>query len=332
MKKLTKQEYNNYLKDFIANTELTKTELKFLYNEAIDNISDKRGYNSFAEFNDIDIAELMYEKIKVTSVSLFHVGRGVYTKLFNFLLEKEIISNNPCYGVALSLEAFTNYISWDESLKPYTREYICNAIDLNVDNRNYYDVIILSIYEGIFASYKSLSDFRYSDIKDGVIHTNSGDRIPSDRLLNSIYGLQKENEFIYTYKKGVLVAVDDRVVPYIMVKKSDVEHFTTDAEGRHRIQKSMYKLLGRFNDKNGTDFSQQKLWESGLINRVVDTLGAERFIKIMLNPTTDKAEHKELNDMLCNTYGWEFDNELAIDKFKTIYRYHAVRMKRELNL
>lgn len=36
MKKLTKQEYNNYLKDFIANTELTKTELKFLYNEAID--------------------------------------------------------------------------------------------------------------------------------------------------------------------------------------------------------------------------------------------------------------------------------------------------------
>ena len=83
MKKLTKQEYNNYLKDFIANTELTKTELKFLHNEAIDNISDKRGYNSFAEFNDIDIAELMYEKIKVTSVSLFHVGRGVYTKLFN---------------------------------------------------------------------------------------------------------------------------------------------------------------------------------------------------------------------------------------------------------
>ena len=51
-----------------------------------------------------------------------------------------------------------------------------------------------------------------------------------------------------------------------------------------------------------------------------------------LNSKTDKADQKEVKDMLCNIYGCEFDNELAIDKFKTSYRYHAVRMKRELNL
>lgn len=328
---LTKQEYNNYLKEFINNNELTKTELKFLRSESIDNIAEERGYKSFAEFKDTDIAELLYERMDITSVSSFHVGRGAYTKLFNFLLNKGIVSNNPCYGLALTLDAFTNYISMNDSLKPYTREYICNAINQNIDNKDYYNVITLSIYEGIFSSYKLLSNFRYSDIdSDGVIHTKFGDRIPSKRLLDSIYKLKDENEFLYTYKKGVLVAVEDRVVPYIMINKSDIEHFVTVDEGRHRIQKSMYKLLERFNHNNGTDFSQQRLWESGLINRVVENLGKERFIDVMLNPTTNKAEHEELNAMLRNTYGWDFDNELAIDKFKTSYRYHAVRLKREL--
>ena len=332
MKKLSKQEYNNYLNYYISNHDITKTENAFLKSESIDNIADERGYSSFAEFKDTDIAELLYEKMHITSVSTFHVGRGAYTKLFNFLLEKGIVSNNPCYGIALSLDAFTNYISWDDSLKPYTREYICNSIDFNAYNKDYYNVIMLSIYEGIYSSYKLLANFRYSDIdSNGVIHTNFGERIPSKRLLDSIYKLKEENEFIYTYKKGVLVAVEDRVVPYIMINKKDVEHFTTNEEGQHRIQKSMYKLIGRFNHNNGTDFSQQKLWESGLINRVIESLGEERFIDIMLNPTTDKAEHEELNNMLRNTYGWDFDNKLAIDKFKTSYRYHAVRLKRELS-
>ena len=329
----TKEQCKALIKEYLLNNDVNSVNKSYLYNKELDKYELVKGI-VLVDFDEYDLVELIYNRIRSRSVSSFHAARGAYSKFFDWLVKKEIVSNNPCLQSPMSLEAFTNFLSYEDSLKPYDRQTICDAIDANTYNKNYYNIIMLSIFEGIYSSYRQLVELSYSDVdfEKGVIHTENGDRIPSARLLKSIKEMKTEKEFLYTYRSGTLVTIKDRVVPYIYIKKSDIVDFADDTEAKHRTQKSMYKLLQRFNDRNGTDFSQQKLWESGVIQRVVSSLGEKEFVDMMLNPTTGKNEHERLNKILYSTYGWDFHNELAIDKFKTTYRYHAVRLKRELNL
>ena len=328
---ITTEQYNSLLKEYIETNKINNATKGYLYNEKLIEMSKEKGC-TLIDFSVMDLVELIYDRIMARSVATFHSVRGSYSKFFDWLILKGVVSRNPCLQAPLSLEKFTEFLSYEDDMRPYERDYICQAINLNGINVDYYNIIMLSIYEGICSSYRQLVDLRFSDVdfENGIIHTNFGDRVPSDRLLKSISKIRGITDFEYTYKTGTLITVNDRIVPYILVKKSDIEELLDDKDANHRIQKSMYKLIARFNDRNNTNFSQQKLWESGLINRVVSALGKEVFVDIMLNPIKDKSEHDRLNKILFSTYGWDFQNELAIDKFKTAYRYHAVRIKREL--
>lgn len=328
---ITTEKYNELLREYIETNPVNNTAKAYLYDARLVEMQEDDGC-TLIEFDADDIAELLLDRMQIQSVTTFQAVRGAYSKFFDWLLAKGIVSINPCLQLPLSLETFTNYLSYNEALKPLTYEEICNAIDLNADNKHYFNIVFLSIYEGVFSSYKQLAGLKFDDVDfdAGIIHTKNGDKVPSKRLLDSIKNIKNEREFVFKYRTGTLIFVDSGVIPYIYINKKDIVDFSSKEEAEHRIHKSIHKQTKRFNERWGTDLTQQRLWESGIINRVIAELGEEEFVEMMLNPTTDKDEHERLNAVLNSIQGWGFDNKLAIDKFKTNYRYHAVRLKREL--
>lgn len=267
------------------------------------------------EWNDEDLMNMFVDKERCYKIVALWAEMKCYRLFFQFCKDKGYRKDNPFENtICLSAPYLMEKMIEAGNVMYYTEDYLKEECAKQSDNYAYFYSIIFSIYEGI-KNYKELSMLKFSDVDilNGEIKGLKG-VVVSDDLRYQYVKLQSTKEFYTPF--GTLQMDDEGWLIKRLIKKGQ-----TKATG-----KTPYINLSS-NIKSNTDIDCGILYDSGVVKRLCNYIGVEKFIEYLVDDEKiDRVIKVENNKRL--QYALE---DLGIKKeianFTYDYRIFALAIK-----
>ena len=213
---------------------------------------------------------------------------SMYTQYFrgyyNWLILNNIRMDNICDDILLSQEAYEKYSAEGGNLLFYSPEYIescCGKIELN---REYVEIIIRSMYEGVVSTVSELVDLR---VGDEALNK------ASDKLKKLFDELRFEEYYYGTdgRRMGKYVYIRNYIFP-AKVRVDNIEGLSEE-EYNHVVAQNTYRAYNIAKNYYDLDLDISKLYQSGMMYRFIDAIGGEeKFCELVLNPHKRTKDNK----------------------------------------
>lgn len=316
----------NYMKDkyidlkdeFVSTVKNDKDTAIRLWNKPlIDYMNEQQ--RTPLEFTAKDLFVLFLDKYKMTNITSINIYRKDFEDFYNWLIQKGIMGKNICNNEILTTEKITSYIAEKNTIyyEPNDIKEICAWL---IQNREYDETIIRSMYEGAVVDLMELAAVKVSDInfrRKTYTNKNGKIRVLSDRLAFLFKVMTTKDEyFTNDDRRFNMVHYEDYLMPIVKTEKNNNTDYVRNTYN------NLYYELRRSERKCGRKITGRVLYDSGLLYKVINNLGGkENFVHEML----DKRDSKDLAFALDLA-----DYTMKVSRFKYMYRSYALYFKNQL--
>lgn len=255
--------------------------------------------------------------VNITSINIY---KRDFEEFYDWLIQRGVVKNNICNSELLSTEKIMSYISKNNIVyyEPDDIDEICKWF---VHNREYDEVIVRSMYEGVVVDLMELAAVKIDDIDfKQKIYTNKNGvaKEISERLSFLMKVMITKNEYFTNDERRFnMIHYENYLMPIIKTEKKNTSDYVRNTYN------NLYYELRRCERKCGRKIVGRTLYDSGMLYRVIQQLGGkENFVHEMLEKRSSKALTKAIADA---------NYQILTNKFKYVYKPHAVYFKSQLN-
>lgn len=267
---------------------------------------------SFIEFADVEILELLLNRYKLRKMSTIDNYLKSYSDFYDYLIEKGIITRNPCDSAVFDRHSITSALS-KMDIAVYSPTDIDSIIASAEHNTILVEAIVRLIYEGFTNGVRGIAEIEESDWDGGTLSRRDGSIfVPSERLAKTISEIPTIKGKSTINGKIYIVNFDGRhLFPHSM-REYDSETYIK------RQCQSFASTIRIAEEETGKLLDYSTLYYSGMMWKVIGSIGKEEFIDAML-----RRGDKKMEDALLNV-GY---NDTNVDYIRYRYRFFAFRLQ-----
>ncbi|MEY8352531.1 hypothetical protein AALB39_04150 [Lachnospiraceae bacterium 54-53] len=273
-------------------------------------------------FSDKILFDILITKKKNYRMTYLSQLLTAYNMLYDYCRDKGYINGNPLEdSVYFQPEHLITKIASLGNVKLYSRDHIkqkCEEMQYNIP---YYLSIALLIYEGVY-DISTLASIKYSDVdfKKGIIHHDNLNIKISDELISIIremYRMDQYEIFVQRGKTSYVKMKDFYDENNFLIRQVTKGKMASDDPKRH-MKVISDKLLA-------TGLNSIFLYDSGLIFRLVDEIGLEKFLDIMEFETKNRRTAEDV--LLLQNLFDKWGVKVSVSFFVFNYRVYIPLLK-----
>lgn len=280
-KNYSKRVYNKLDKDFIYNADLLNDEDQVLTNV----------------LEDLLLSKLCGKSKRFHSLTIWI---SYLNNLYNWFIEKQLISFNPFNSDKLNEKTLYNKLSMKADLRWYTPDDIENIIGKLHSygvNADMYESIIRLFYEGI-PEIKAMANLKWSDFDKNicVLYTDDFKIELSDKLSKAIKKYKKMDEYCcegrYNFNIPMAILND------CFIKKIEKSNRPTRSTDEMRSTSTIRIVFKNISLITGIKIDYKDLYYSGFINYVRENCNNDdRFIDLFFGLNNVRPEKEFTNSL-----------------------------------
>lgn len=267
---------------------------------------------SFIEFTDVEILELLLNRYKLRKMSTIDNYLKSYSDFYDYLIENGVITRNPCDSAVFDRHSITSALS-KMDIAVYSPTDIDSIIASAEHNTILVEAIVRLIYEGFANGVRGIAEIEESDWDGGTLRRKDDSIfVPSERLAKTIFEIPTIKGKSTINGKNYVVNFDGRhLFPHSM-REYDSETYIK------RQCQSFASTIRIAEEETGKLLDYSTLYYSGMMWKVIGSIGKEGFIDAML-----RRGDKKMKDALLNV-GY---NDTNVDYIRYRYRFFAFRLQ-----
>ena len=309
------------VKEFTTIDKNTALSAKLINGQNLYEFEEEYG-TELINFTDKILFDILIVKKKNYRMTYLSQLLTAYNMFYNYCCDKGYIKENPLEdSMYFNTDYLINKIASLGNVKLYSRDYIkqkCEEMQYNIP---YYLSIALLIYEGVY-DISTLASIKYSDVdfKKGIIHHDNLNIKISEELISIIkemYRMDQYEVFVQRGKTSYVKMKDFYDVNNFLIRQVARGKTVSDDPKRH-MKVISDKLLA-------TGLNSIFLYDSGLIFRLVDEIGLEKFLDIMEFETKNRRTTEDV--LLLQTLFDKWGVKLSVKFFVFNYRVYVPLLK-----
>lgn len=313
-----KNEYISLKDEFITTVKVDKDTAVRLWNKPLVDYMD-RWKKTPIEFTAKDLFVLLLDEYKLVNITSINIYKRDFEDFYNWLIMKGVIERNICNDEILTTEKITSYIA-EKNTTYYQPDDINKICTWFIQNREYDEVIVRSMYEGVVVDLMELASVKVSDInfRNKTYTNKNGKAKQISERLSFLFKtmITKDEYFTNDERRFKMIHHEDYLMPIVKTEKINNTDYVRNTYN------NLYYELRRCEKKCGRKLTGRVLYDSGMLYKVIQTLDGEaNFVSEML----DKRDSKELASAI-EKAGYQ----IKVNKFKYVYRTYAIYIKNQL--
>lgn len=266
---------------------------------------------SLIEFTDAEILELLIDHLKLRKMSTIDNYINSYSKFFDWLIKNGVVSSNPCDSPLFDQNVIASALSKVDA-EVYSPEEIEQIIASLGCNREYVSAFIRLAYEGCVRKVRDIAMLKASDWDGRILRVGESEFTPSDKLRIALNGVSSITRRDGMNGKNYKMQFDGTHLFPNAIREYN------EAAYPKQFNQNVRLMLNIAEEETGRSIDCSTLYYSGMMWRLVDKMGKDKFVAAMLG-----TGQKELAEALA-ALGY---NERRIDYIKYRYKFFALRLK-----